>query len=216
MLLNTVACINSGTNFDWMTNSTDLAGSPRILAGQTDMGAYEFNPLQATGAVSVVFRASDTNAAPGGFIAFTATVAGRASGCVWQWDDGATVFNVFSASHAFSTLGTHTGTFIVWNLNATNRVDFTVSVVPPVTRYVSLAGAHTPPFTNWLSAATNIQAAVDAAVPGDSVLVASGIYSNGGAFAAGASNRIVLSKTPLYVSSIAGRRKPSFWAIAVA
>ena len=43
-------------------------------------------------------------------------------------------------------------------------------------RYVSPGGAHQPPFTNWMSAATNIQAAIDAAESGDTVLVADGYY----------------------------------------
>ncbi|HPC61952.1 MAG TPA: hypothetical protein PKX23_14910, partial [Verrucomicrobiota bacterium] len=43
------------------------------------------------------------------------------------------------------------------------------------TRYVSLTGGHLPPFLSWSDAATNIQAAIDAADPGDEVLVADGI-----------------------------------------
>jgi hypothetical protein len=42
--------------------------------------------------------------------------------------------------------------------------------------YVSLAGAHRHPFTNWVDAATNIQAAVDAAEDGDRVWIADGTY----------------------------------------
>ena len=46
--------------------------------------------------------------------------------------------------------------------------------------YVSLSGGHTPPFTNWPTAATNIQAAIDAAVSNDTVLVTNGVYDTGG------------------------------------
>ncbi|MFC1463161.1 LamG-like jellyroll fold domain-containing protein, partial [Verrucomicrobiota bacterium] len=42
--------------------------------------------------------------------------------------------------------------------------------------YVSLQGAHVYPFTNWLVAATNIQAGVDAAVDGDTVWVSNGVH----------------------------------------
>ena len=46
-----------------------------------------------------------------------------------------------------------------------------------LTRYVALTGGHVAPFTNgWASAATNIQAGVDAAAAGDTVLVQTGIY----------------------------------------
>ena len=197
-------CINAGTNFAWMTTVTDLGGNPRILGGQTDLGAFEFNALQATGAVSVVLNADYTNAATGGRINFAAVVSGRATGCLWQWDDGTSASNLFNASHAFSTLGTRAAVFTVWNLDTTNLVQFTIDVIPPSTHYVSLTGTHIPPFTNWPSAATNIQAAIDASIPGDSVLVTSGVYSQGGAFAAGVSNRIALNKSPLYVTSVNG------------
>jgi len=44
------------------------------------------------------------------------------------------------------------------------------------TYHVSPSGSHTPPFSDWASAATNIQAAVDEAVDGDTVLVSDGNF----------------------------------------
>lgn len=45
-----------------------------------------------------------------------------------------------------------------------------------LTRYVSPTGTHQPPFTNWHTAATDIQSAVNAAAPGETVLVTNGNY----------------------------------------
>lgn len=45
-----------------------------------------------------------------------------------------------------------------------------------VTRYVSPAGNHIIPYTNWFLAATNIQAAVDMWSNGDLVVVTAGVY----------------------------------------
>ncbi len=43
-------------------------------------------------------------------------------------------------------------------------------------RYVSLAGQHSYPYTNWADAATNIAVALEACVPGDTVSVTDGLY----------------------------------------
>src|SRR5690554_3318102 len=43
-------------------------------------------------------------------------------------------------------------------------------------RYVSKTGSSTPPYTTWETAADSIQKAIDICLPGDTVLVANGIY----------------------------------------
>lgn len=61
-----------------------------------------------------------------------------------------------------------------------------------------------PPFTNWATAATALQAVIDVAEYGDLIVVADGVHASGGRVVAGdLTNRVVLTKAVL-VSSLNG------------
>jgi uncharacterized protein YpmS len=78
-------------------------------------------------------------------------------------------------------------------LNATNRV-FYVNI----SNTIPMA-----PYTDWSSAATNIQDAVDLAVAGDRVLVTNGIYYYGNRAAAGTINCVVVTNA-ISIASVNG------------
>ena len=64
--------------------------------------------------------------------------------------------------------------------------------------------APTPPYTDWSTAATNIQDAINVANSGDTVLVTNGVYGYGGIIMAGdLVNRVALTN-PITVESVNG------------
>jgi hypothetical protein len=80
-------------------------------------------------------------------------------------------------------------------LNSSNATD----------RFVSPLGSHVPPFTDWSTAATNIQAAIDVGAAGDQVWVTNGLYAVGASLAplSPLSNRVAITKA-LIVRSVNG------------
>jgi hypothetical protein len=60
-------------------------------------------------------------------------------------------------------------------------------------RYAATNGAHVTPFMSWATAATNIQAAVDVALEGETVWVSNGVYAAGSRAVGTTTNRVVVT-----------------------
>ena len=72
------------------------------------------------------------------------------------------------------------------------------------TRYVAPGGGNVAPYTNWATAATTIQAAVNASANGDWIWVTNGVYGTGGAAVFGTMTNRVAITNGITVKSVNG------------
>jgi hypothetical protein len=79
------------------------------------------------------------------------------------------------------------------------------STASATTRYVDLnCPTPTPPYTNWSTAATTIQDAVDAVDGVDLILVTNGVYASGAKMGNGMSNRVAVTRSRITIQSMNG------------
>ncbi len=177
--------LDSGTNESWMTGEADLAGADRVINGTVDRGAYEKTGASG-GPLACNFSAPVTEALTNLPAVFTAVVSGDDTSIVsyaWDFGDGQSDSGAdrTNVSHAYTT-GYFTVTLTVNNMSgeaATNTKAAYIRVAPLIA-HVSPYGAHVAPFASWNTAATTVQAAVDAALvqgaDATSVLITDGTY----------------------------------------
>lgn len=196
-LAETSPCRAIGTG---ITPGTDLDGQPWVNPPAMGCDEWQPGPVLAT--------EPSFQARPGERTLHWNVVAAGQSPFTYAWfKDGSAVQD---GSH-FAAAGTanlnviefgpeHTGNYQVVVSNATGIVTSRVAQV--VVHCVDAAGFNSvQPYAFWQTAATNIQDAVDVALPGEIVLVTNGIYAAGGKVLAGdLTNRVALDKALIVIS----------------
>jgi len=200
-------CISAGNPL--YASGTDIDGE--AWTNPPSMGCDEVYTNHITGALDVSIVAEYTNAVINHRLHFTADIHGKLSRNVWSYGDGTQMTNAVYASHSWADAGDYPVILTAFNTTYPAGLSVTVMVhiVSGYTNYVSPSGSHQPPFTSWTTAATHIQAAVDASesfdIAGALVLVSNGVYNVGETITPGyrASNRVVITKE-ITVQSVNG------------
>ena len=200
-LMGTSPCIAMG-NPAWITG-TDLDG--QAWKSPPAMGCDEWVPRPM-----IVAQPTYQLNPAAHLLSFTVAASGQAPfAYFWSKDgislqDDAHYLNTGTATISLRQFGLeHAGAYQVVVTNALGSV--TSAVVQLVIHGVDAQAAQPQaPYSTWATAATTIQDAIDAAMPGEIVLVTNGLYSSGGKVLAGdLTNRVALDKA-LTVLSVNG------------
>jgi PKD repeat protein len=181
-------------------------------ANPPSMGCDEYWPGQITGPLQVSVSAEYTNVTPSYVVGFIGVVSGKASTIAWRFGDGTTDSNRLSLTHTWGGNGVYPVTLTAYNEDYPLGISVTqvVEVVVQTVFYVAQDSASpVPPYSDWATAASDIQSAIDlATIPGQRVLVSNGVYGTGGRLVGSSifgntTNRVVVPR-PMRVSSVNG------------
>ncbi len=174
------------------------------------MGCDEYHPGAVTGPLSAAIIPDLTNVPTNYGVRLVALIDGRTTGSRWDFGDGSQATNQPVVNHSWASLGDYQVTLTAVNESNPDGISATVifHVIEPAVYYVAAWNPNpSRPYTSWATAATNIQDAIDAAMPEAVVLVTNGWYASGGRVTwdqfSSTSNRVVLSKN-LSVRSVNG------------
>lgn len=189
-----------------ITRGLDLDGE--AWANPPAIGCDEYVAGAVTGAVTVAIQQSYPLVAVDTDVQFCADITGRLSASRWEFEDGSVISNRPIMLRCWSSAGIFPVVLRAFNQSHPTGISATVTVqvVARPVHYVSQQNPNpAAPYNSWATAATNLQAAVDAAsVPGALVLVSNGVFASGARRAiGGVSNRLVALK-PVVLQSLNG------------
>jgi len=172
-------CVAVGCMFGWAATALDLAGNPRVRAGALDLGAYAALP-----AVLAAFRVDPTRVFTNVPVQFTDLSTNAPTAWYWDFDNNGTIESTQqNPTYAYAAAGYKSVRLLVSNeYSAATLVKMRVIAVITggLTNYVWTNGSSTPPYSDWPTAATNIQDALEMSVPGGVVLISNGVYTSAG------------------------------------
>jgi hypothetical protein len=196
-------CIAAGSgNY---ASGVDMDGDP--WAATPSIGCDEYNARPLTGPLTPLILTTNSTARTNQPILLLAYVTGKPSATAWDFGDGSRATNQGCAFHAWTTPGDYTVVLTAYNDTFPGGVQTTqiVHVLPPPIHYVSLTSrSPIAPYTNWATAATRIQDAIDAAGDWDVVQVTNGVYSTGGRAVYGTMTNRIAATRPVFICSVNG------------
>jgi len=204
-LSSTSPCIGAGS--PTYASGVDIDGEPWL--SPPCIGADQVPSGSWIGDLAPQILARDRGTRVSSPLPLAASVDGPAAFTVWDFGDGTRVTNAANVSHAWARPGIYQLSLTAYNDSHPSGV---TTVLPvrvddqPTVLYVNQANLNPVfPFTNWATAAGDIQTAVDAATSGDTVLVSKGRYRTGSRRVHGqwSWNRVVIEK-PIRVESVNG------------